>query len=165
MDTRRALRLVRSKADEWGLDPKKVGILGFSAGGHLAAWASTNSERRAYEADSPADRVDCRPDFPVVMHPGGVIQRGTVELTPQIRVGSEKPSMFLAQSHDDRVNSENSVALYLALKRAGVPAELHIYNSGGHGFGMRPSPHPSSHWSSRCAEWLADRGLLTPAKT
>jgi acetyl esterase/lipase len=163
MDAQRALSLVRSKADDWGLDPKKVGILGFSAGGHLSAWASTNSDKRAYDAIDAADRGSCRPDFAVVIYPGGVVKRGTDQLTPQIRVTSETPPMFLAQSHDDRVNSENSIALYLALKRAGVPAELHIYSTGGHGYGMRPSDQPYASWPRRCEEWLRTQGILKPA--
>jgi acetyl esterase/lipase len=160
MDAQRALSLVRSKADDWGLDAKKIGILGFSAGGHLAAWASTNYDKRAYDANDPADRTDCRPDFAVVIYPGGVIKRETGELTPQIRVTSQTPPMFLAQSHDDRVNSENSIALYLALKRAGVPAELHIFTTGGHGYGMRPGDKPHAAWPRRCEEWLRDQGIL-----
>jgi acetyl esterase/lipase len=160
MDAQRALSIVRGKADDWGIDPKRVGILGFSAGGHLSAWASTNSETRAYEPVDATDKVSCRPDFAVVIYPGGVVKRGSDQLASEIRINSETPPMFIAQSHDDPVNPENAVRLYLALKHAGVPAELHIYSTGGHGYGLRPTGKPSATWPARCAEWLQDRGLL-----
>jgi acetyl esterase/lipase len=162
MDAQRALSLVRSKAEAWGIDPKRIGILGFSAGGHLSAWASTNYDKRSYDAVDAADKVDDRPDFAVVIYPGGVVPRGSEQLAPEIRVTSQTPPMFIAQSHDDRVNSENSVYLYLALKRAGVPAELHIYTTGGHGYGLRPSDNPCSTWPQRCEEWLRNQKILRP---
>jgi acetyl esterase/lipase len=163
MDAQRALSLVRSKADDWGLDPKRIGILGFSAGGHLGAWASTNSDKRSYEAIDAADRADCRPDFAVLIYPGGVIQRGTDQLTPEIRVTSQTPPTFLVHATDDP-GSENSVYLYLALKRAGVPVEAHLYGSGGHGFGMRPGDKPNASWPQRCEDWLRARRILEPNK-
>jgi acetyl esterase/lipase len=164
MDAQRALSIVRSKADDWGLDAKKVGILGFSAGGHLGTWASTSYEKRAYTPVDAADKADVRPDFAVIIYPGGVVKRDTDQLAPEIRVTSQTPPMFIAQSNDDRVNSENSVYLYLALKRAGVPAELHIYANGGHGYGLRPSDNPCSTWPDRCEEWLRAQGILKPKK-
>jgi acetyl esterase/lipase len=163
MDAQRSLSIVRSKAADWGIDPKRIGILGFSAGGHLAAWASTNYDKRAYEPIDAVDKVDCRPDFAVVIYPGGVIKRGTDELAPEIRVTSETPPMFIAQSNDDQVGPLNSVYLYIALKRAGVPAELHIYATGGHGYGLRPSAAPASTWTQRCEDWLRKQGTLKPA--
>jgi acetyl esterase/lipase len=163
MDAQRALSLVRSKADDWGLDPKRIGILGFSAGGHLGAWASTNSDKRSYEAIDAADRADCRPDFAVLIYPGGVIERGTDHLTPDIRVTSQTPPTFLALATDDS-GAENSVFLYLALKRAGVPVEAHFYASGGHGFGMRQNDKPHATWPQRCEEWLRAQGVLKSTK-
>ncbi len=160
MDAQRALSLTRSHADEWGIDPKRIGILGFSAGGHLAAWASTNADARAYETVDDADKADCRPDFAVVIYPGGVVKRGTSELTTEMRVDGRTPPMFIAMSNDDRVGPENAVQLYLALKRAEVPAELHIYADGGHGYGIRKSDSPSATWHRRCEEWLRNRKLL-----
>ena len=165
MDAQRALSLTRSKAADWGIDPKRVGILGFSAGGHLAAWASTNFEKPSYEPVDDADKTSRRPDFAVLIYPGGVLKRGTDQLAPEIRVSSETPPMFLAHAGDDPVTPEGSVALYLALKRAGVPAELHIYSKGGHGFGMRPSPNPSSTWTQRCEDWLQAQNILKTATT
>jgi acetyl esterase/lipase len=160
MDAQRAISLVRSKAAEWGVDPKRIGVLGFSAGGHLAAWAATNFDKRAYPEVDASDQASCRPDFAVVIYPGGVVKRGTAELSPEIRVTPQTPPCFFAQAHDDRVNAENSVAMYLALKRAGVSAELHIYASGGHGFGMRPTGKPAATWPQRCEEWLRELAVL-----
>jgi len=160
MDAQRALSLTRDHAKDWGIDPKRIGILGFSAGGHLAAWASTNPDKRAYESVDDADQVDCRPDFAVVIYPGGVVKRGSSEMAPEIRVDSKTPPMFIAMSNDDPVGSENAVQLYLALKQAKVPAELHVYATGGHGYGLRPTGKPSAHWPARCEEWLKDQKLI-----
>jgi acetyl esterase/lipase len=154
MDAQRALSVVRSKAKEWQIDSKRIGMLGFSAGGHLTAWASTNFDRRAYEPVDDADKVSCRPDFAVLIYPGGVVGKGSKELSPEIRVTKETPPPFFAHAGDDRVPSENSVLMYLALHKVGVPADLHIYASGGHGFGLRPTGQPCSTWPQRCADWL-----------
>jgi acetyl esterase/lipase len=159
-DAQRALSLVRSKAKEWGLDPNRIGMLGFSAGGHLTAHASTHFEKRAYEPVDDADRVSCRPDFAVIIYPGGVVNRGTGQLAPEIHVSKEMPPTFLAQSNDDRVGPENAAVLYLALKKAGVPAELHIFATGGHGYGMRPGKAPYAEWPKRCEEWLHVQKIL-----
>ena len=164
IDAQRALGLMRSKASDWGVDPKRVGMLGFSAGGHLAAWASTNFDKRAYDAIDAADKESCRPDFAVMIYPGGVLKRGSSELSPEIRITSQTPPCFFAHAGDDRVSPENSIRMYLALKAAGVPADLHIYASGGHGFGMRPSNKPCSTWPKRCEEWMIDQKILAAPK-
>jgi acetyl esterase/lipase len=156
------LSLVRSKAAEWKLDPKRIGVLGFSAGGHLAAAASTNFDKPAYEPLDGIDKVSCRPDFAVLIYPGYLVGRDKNELAPDICVRKECPPMFFVHAGDDGVKAENSVLMYLALKRAGVPAELHVYASGGHGFGLRPSGKPVSTWPRRCADWLRSQGLLKP---
>jgi acetyl esterase/lipase len=160
MDAQRAMSLVRSKAGEWGLDSKRIGMLGFSAGGHLTAWTSTNYDKRSYEPIDDVDKVSCRPDFAVLVYPGGIIPRDKTELSPEIRVTGDTPPMFFAHAGDDRVSPENSALLYLALKKAGIPAELHIYAGGGHGFGLRPSPMPCSKWPEQCAAWLRARGVV-----
>jgi acetyl esterase/lipase len=159
MDAQRALSLVRSKAKEWGLDPRRIGMLGFSAGGHLTAWAATNFDKRSYDPIDEVDRVSCRPDFAVLVYPGGVVARDRDELTPEIRVGKETPPMFFAHAGDDRVRPENSIVLYQALRKAGVPAELHIYATGGHGFGLR-GDKPCATWPQRCADWMKVQGFL-----
>lgn len=163
-DAQRALSLVRSKAKEWKIDPKRIGILGFSAGGHLSAWASTNFDKRAYEMMDDIDKVDCRPDFAVLIYPGGIVPKGKEEMAQEIRVRKECPPMFFAHAGNDGVTPENSVRMYLALKRAGVPAELHVYATGGHGFGLRPSKNPCSTWPKSCEAWLRSQGLLNMDK-
>jgi acetyl esterase/lipase len=163
-DAQRALSLVRSKADAWGLDPKRIGILGFSAGGNLSALAATNSDKRGYETIDDVDRVSCRPDFTILIYPAYLVQKNQLDLAPEVRVTSETPPTFLAHAGDDGIGPENSIALYLALKKAKIPAELHVFNSGGHGFGLRPSEHPCSHWPQRCEEWLRSLKLIGRAE-
>jgi acetyl esterase/lipase len=164
-DAQRAVGLVRNKAAEWGIDPKRIGMLGFSAGGHLTAWTATNSDRRSYEPVDEADKESCRPDFAVLIYPAYLQKSATPrELNADIRVSSNTPPCFFAHAGNDSISPENSVTMYLALKRAGVPAELHIYNKGGHGFGLRPEGTPCSTWPQRCAEWLRDRGILAREK-
>lgn len=157
-DAQRAMRLVRSKAKAWGIDPGRIGILGFSAGGHLAAAASTNHDQRHYEPIDEVDQLSCRPDFAVLVYPAYLTAKDG--LADEIRVDAQTPPTFFAHAGDDKIRPENSVAMYLALRRAGVPAELHVYASGGHGFGLRPSDNPCSTWPQRCEQWMRTRGLL-----
>jgi trehalose utilization protein/dienelactone hydrolase len=164
MDAQRAVSLVRSKAKGWDIDPQRIGMLGFSAGGHLAAWASTNFDKRSYDAVDDADKVSCRPDFTVLVYPAYLTVKGSDGLSPEIRVSKEAPPAFFAHAGDDPVTADNSVRMYRALKKAGVPAELHVYASGGHGFGLRPSDKPCSKWPARCSEWLKERGWLKPKR-
>jgi acetyl esterase/lipase len=159
-DAQRALGLVRSKAKEWDLDDKKIGLLGFSAGGHLTAVAATNYGERAYDAIDAADQLSCRPDFAVMIYAGGIVARDSGELIPDVKVTKDSPPTFLVHCSDDRGSAEQSALMYLALKRAGVPAELHIYSTGGHGFGLRPNKGPVSDWPKRCEEWLRAQGVL-----
>lgn len=157
-DAQRALSIVRSKAAEWKIDPRRIGILGFSAGGHLSAAACTNFDQRQYEPVDAADQASCRPDFAVLVYPA-YLNEGD-RLSPEIRVTEQTPPIFFAHAGDDRIGPENSIALYLALKQAKVPAELHVYASGGHGFGLRPSEHPCSTWPESCERWLRSQGWL-----
>lgn len=164
-DAQRAMSLVRQHAADWGIAEDRIGILGFSAGGHLAATASTNFDRRAYDPIDETDRIGCRPDFTVLIYPAYLTGEGAQssgELAPEIRVSAETPPVFFVHAGDDHISPENSIAMYLALKRAGVPAELHVYGSGGHGFGLRPTQHPCSAWPQSCQRWLRSQGLLSP---
>jgi acetyl esterase/lipase len=171
-DAQRAISLVRSQARAWEIEPDRIGILGFSAGGHLAIAAATEFEQRRYEPMDEIDRVSCRPDFAAAIYPGYLIEKepAGVEinketLAPYIRVPKAMPPVFLVHAADDKVaGPENSAVMYLALKRANVPAELHVYAQGGHGFGVRPSPQPTSTWTERFEAWLQTIGKLgTPS--
>jgi acetyl esterase/lipase len=163
-DAQRAMRLVRSKAADWGLDEKRIGMLGFSAGGHLTAWTASTIDSPAYESIDEIDRVSSRPDFAVLVYAGGMMRKDEPNrFTDEIRVTKEMPPMFLAHAYDDRVPIENSVQMLLALKALSVPAELHVYSTGGHGFGLRPSDKPASTWPARCEDWLRVQQII-PAK-
>lgn len=161
-DAQRAMSLVRAHAGEWKIDPQRIGILGFSAGGHLAATTSTNFDRRSYDSLDAADKESCRPDFTVLVYPAYLTAGKDAEsgLAAEIRVSEKTPPTFFAHATDDGVSSENSVAMYLALRKAKVPAELHIYTSGGHGFGLRPTEHACSTWPAACEQWMAAHGWL-----
>jgi acetyl esterase/lipase len=162
-DAQRALSLVRSKVKEWGIDPNRIGMLGFSAGGHLTTSAATTFAKRAYEAIDETDKVSCRPDFAVLIYPAYLLNEKKDGLSAELPVSAETPPMFLAHAADDPVPVEGSLQLSLALKRARVPVELHVYASGGHGFGLRRTNNPCTTWPDRCAEWMKQRGLLKKA--
>jgi acetyl esterase/lipase len=163
-DAQRSLSLVRHRAAEWGVDPQRIGIMGFSAGGHLSAAASTNFDKRAYEPADDADRASCRPDFALLIYPAYLVPKGSQQVAPDLPVTKSTPPTFLAQTGDDNVRVECSLFYYLALKNAKVPAEMHLYPAGGHGYGMRPSAHLISTWPERVAEWLRSLGLLERKK-
>ncbi|MCI0534941.1 MAG: alpha/beta hydrolase [Verrucomicrobiales bacterium] len=168
LDAQRAVSLVRSRAAEWRIATNRIGIVGFSAGGHLAVATATHFDQRGYEPMDEIDQVSCRPDFAVAVYPGYLIAQhpAGVEtnkniLAPYIRIPTETPPIFLVHASDDAVaGAENSVVMYQALKRAGVPTELHIYAQGGHGFGARMSNLPCSTWTDRCVAWLKNQGML-----
>jgi acetyl esterase/lipase len=163
MDAQRAVSLVRSKAGEWGLDPNRIGLLGFSAGGNLTAVACTNFDKRAYESVDTADQASCRPDFGILVYPAWLINDKTGEMMPEVKVTKESPPMFFAHAANDPIKADSSVQTYLALRRAGVPTELHVYAAGGHGFGLRPATQPApTSWPQACAAWMKSRGLLEP---
>ncbi|HET6247976.1 MAG TPA: alpha/beta hydrolase [Tepidisphaeraceae bacterium] len=163
MDAQRAISLSRSKAKEWGIDPQRIGILGFSAGGHLSALACTHFDKRSYDAIDDADKESCRPDFGVLIYPAYLANDKTQELSPEFHITAKTPQIFIAGAGDDRVTNVGSPVFFLALKKAGVSAEMHLYAVGGHGFGLRPSAHPCSTWPARCEEWMKSQGLLKPA--
>src|SRR3954465_6197564 len=164
-DAQRAVSLVRSKAREWGIDPGRIGMVGFSAGGHLAIATATHFEERTYEPADDIDRVDCRPDFAIAVYPGYLKARDKEELAPGLRVPAKTPPIFLAHGGADIISPpEHSVFLYLALKRAGIPAELHVYAGAAHDFGVRKLDHPCSTWTARCIDWLRSQGFLGPSR-
>jgi len=163
-DAQRTISLTRSKAAEWGIDPARIGILGFSAGGHLAANASMNYDHRAYDAVDDADKLSCRPDFAVLIYPGGVLDReDKTKLSAQMRITPDTPPSFLAVSGDDKGSSAGTLRLFQGLRDQGVSAELHVFASGGHGWGMRKSDQTFGGWTARCEEWMRARGLLKAA--
>jgi acetyl esterase/lipase len=163
-DAQRAITLVRSMQTELGIDPTRVGMLGFSAGGHLTVCTAL-TKKRLYEKVDKADEVfSHEPNFAILVYPAYLTDKEG-KLKPEFEVKQDSPPMFFAHSTDDPVTSEGSVALYLALKKNKVPAELHLYATGGHGYGMKKTPHPSASWPDRAADWMKARGLLDKAKT
>jgi acetyl esterase/lipase len=185
-DAQRTLGLVRFHAVEWHIDPHKIGVLGFSAGGHLAAAVSNHFERRVYKPVDAADEVSCRPDFAVAIYPGHLswpaaqwdAKQGTrkfalpnpdhlsaadksLALNPDLHVTKQTPPTFLLQNEDDHVdNVDDSLAYYIALKQVGVPVEMHLYAQGGHAFGLRRTTLPVTAWPVLAETWLGTIGIL-----
>ncbi|MFO0968883.1 MAG: alpha/beta hydrolase [Gemmataceae bacterium] len=160
-DAQRAVSLVRSRAKEWGIDPKRIGMIGFSAGGHLAIATATRFEKRTYATVDEVDKVSCRPDFAIAAYSGYLKAKDKDELSPGLSVPKGTPPVFLVHGSDDPISTpEHSVFMYLALKRAGVPAALHVYGDTVHDFAVRKSDRPCSTWTRLCADWLGQRGLL-----
>jgi acetyl esterase/lipase len=162
-DAQRAISLVRSKQTELGIDPTRVGMLGFSAGGHLTACTALTKKRLYDKMDKTDEVFSHEPNFAILVYPAYLVDKEG-KLKPEFEVKKDSPPMFFAHSSDDGVTSENSVAMYSALKKNGVPAELHLYASGGHGYGMRKTAHPCSTWPDRAADWMKSRGLLEKPK-
>ncbi len=163
LDAQRAVSLVRSQSANWGIDPARIGMVGFSAGGHLALATATSFEKRMYEPIDDVDKVSCRPDFAVLCYSGYLKAKDKDELSPGIVIPSNTPPIFLAHSTDDSIsNVEHSVIMYLALKRAKVPAELHVYATGEHDFGVRQNEKLPSSWPNLCVAWLRSQSLLKP---
>ena len=161
-DAQRALGLVRLHAAEWHISPRKIGVLGFSAGGHLVA-ATSNHFKRIYPAIDAADRESCRPDFAVALYPGHLwLDETKFELNPDIHPTRDTPPTFILQAEDDPVDSiNNSLVYFVALKKAGVPTELHIFAHGGHAFGLRPTTQPITHWPSLVESWLRTIAIIS----
>jgi len=179
-DAKRAMRTVRARAQEWNVDPNRIGILGFSAGGHLASTVGTHFDKGEPRSQDPIERVGCRPDFMVLIYGGLTLKPpyspwGAYEaifgnkrdaklienLSNETQVTDETPPTFLVHTNEDKVvPAENSVLFYLALRKAGVPAEMHIYEKGRHGFGLAPKDPILSTWPECCAAWMRCRRLL-----
>ena len=183
-DAQRTVGLVRFHAAEWHIDPHKVGVLGFSAGGHLSAAISTYFAKRLYPPVDAADKQSCRPDFAVVIYPGHLsiaaaewdANQGTKKylvrhpanadrdlgLNPDVPVTKQTPPTFLLQAEDDHVdNVDDSLAYYIALKKAGVPVEMHLYAQGGHAFGLRRTKFPITGWPQLVETWLGTIGMIS----
>jgi len=163
-DAQRTIGLVRLHAKEWGIDPHRVGVVGFSAGGHLVA-VSSNSPTRLYKPIDAADRLSCRPDFAVALYPGHLWHEETgLQLNPTIKVTKRTPPTLIVQAEDDPVDSVNNSLVYdLALKKAGVPVEMHLFARGRHAFGLRSTKLPITRWPELMVEWLRNVGLLSGA--
>jgi acetyl esterase/lipase len=162
-DAQRTVGLVRLHAAEWHIDPRKIGVVGFSAGGYLVAEISTNFDRRLYAPVDAADKESCRPDFAVGVYPGHLWVGGDAYgLNPNLPVTRQTPPTFLVQAEDDKVDGVNqSVAYYIALKNAGVPVEMHLYAEGGHAFGLRRTKLPITGWPQLVEAWLRTIGMVS----
>jgi len=162
-DAQRAMGLVRQHAAEWGIDPNRIGVLGFSAGAHLAAALSTHFDQRLYPPIDAADTLSCRPDFAVIVYPGYLaLEDKKFAANPEINPTANTPPQFIVQAEDDPVHIENSTVYFLALKNAKVPAELHIYAQGGHGYGLRRTELPVTTWPTSVETWLRTIKILPP---
>jgi acetyl esterase/lipase len=183
-DAQRTVGLVRFRAAEWHIDPHKIGVLGFSSGGHLVAATSNHFDHRFYPAIDAADKESCRPDFAVAIYPGHLslsaaewdakqgVKKFVVHhpvnsdkelaLNPDLHVTRQTPPTFLLQAEDDHVdNVDDSLAYYMALKKAGVPVEMHLYAQGGHAFGLRPTKLPITGWPQLVETWLGTIGMIS----
>jgi len=164
-DAQRSVGLVRHHAQEWGINPNRVGILGFSAGGHLAVMAALHPNERTYTQDPKLDVDDATPNFLIPVYPAYLVSgEDTFTLLPTVKVTDKAPPVCLVHAHDDKGKTSPSASalLYLEYKKLGLPAELHINTKGGHGFGMRKTGLPVSEWPQRVGEWLQSMGFLTP---
>ena len=162
-DAQRAIGLVRLHAREWHIDPHKIGVLGFSAGGHLVAAVSTRFERRVYAAVDAADQESCRPDFAVALYPGHLFDYARDSLARDIHVTKDTPPTFLLHAENDNVDGPtNSLSYYAALKDAGVPTELHMYAEGRHAFGLRRTKDPITDWPQLVEQWLRTIAIIAP---
>ncbi|MBN2475420.1 MAG: alpha/beta hydrolase [Pirellulales bacterium] len=160
-DAQRAIRLARRNAEAWAIDPQRVGILGFSAGGHLTVMAGTHWDETTYEKVDDADQLSCRPDFMVPVYAAYLGAKDNPwGLDPLVRVTDKTPPTFMAVTLDDKHRGAHAALLLVELKKVGVPAELHVYAKGGHGYGLRPSDNPVCTWPERCADWMRSSGLL-----
>lgn len=154
-DAQRALGMVRAHAAQWHIDPHRVGVLGFSAGAHLAAAVSTHFDDRLYPPVDAADKLSCRPDFAVIVYPGYLaLAEKNFAANPDIPVTAQTPPSFVVQAEDDPVHVENALVYFQALKNAKVPAELHVYAQGGHGYGLRRTALPVTTWPQSVETWL-----------
>lgn len=160
-DAQRTIRLLRFHATKWRINPHKIGVLGFSAGGYLVAEASTNYNKRLYKPVGPADKESARPDFAMAIYPGHLAYNFD-KLNPNVQPSKQTPPTFLVQAEDDHVDGvQQSLMYYIALAKAGAPAEMHLYAKGGHAFGLRPIKLPITHWPELATTWLHTIGMIS----
>lgn len=159
-DAQRTMGLVRLHAKEWNIDPHKVGVVGFSAGGFLVAEISTHSDKRLYKPVDAADRESARPDFAMAIYPGHLaLENG--KLNPNVPVTGDTPPTFIVQAEDDEVDGvQQALTYFTALEKAGVPTEMHLYAQGGHAFGVRRTDMPITHWTDLADAWMRTIGVL-----
>lgn len=162
-DAQRTMGLVRKNAAKWHINPNKIGVLGFSAGGYMVADISTHFKERAYKPIDVADKLSCRPDFAIALYPGHLwTNEKKFELNQDLIVTNLTPPTFLIQAADDHIDSINhSLVYYIALKNANVPVEMHLYAQGGHGFGVRKTNHPITNWPQLVDIWLKNIGMIS----
>jgi acetyl esterase/lipase len=162
-DAQRALRLIRTRAGEMGIDNNRIGVLGFSAGGNLTVNVGTRYDQQTYDPVDETDQLSCRPDFMVPVYAAYLGANGddrTETLNPELTIDRSTPPAFLVVTQDDKNRGLHSALLFAELTKAGVPAEVHVYTKGGHGYGMRPSHNAVSEWPARCADWMSSMGFL-----
>jgi acetyl esterase/lipase len=164
-DAQRTIGLVRFNAATWRIDPRKIGVIGFSAGGHMVVATSTHFDKRLYPVVDAADRESCRPDFAIALYPGHIaVPETKFAMNPDIRVTKSTPPTFLLQAEDDPVDPvENTIVYHDALRKAGVPVELHLYAKGGHAFALRRTGFPINGWAQLAENWLATIGMIPNA--
>jgi acetyl esterase/lipase len=160
-DAQRTVSLARSKAADWKIDPDRLGIMGFSAGGETAGLTALFFNERQYEPVDSTDEVSCRPDFALLIYPGGIVDQKTGELREYVKVPQHCPPMFFAHAWNDPVTVLNSLLLGVELKKANVPVAMHLYPTGGHGYGLRRTQEPVTTWPDRATEWLRAGGWLS----
>jgi acetyl esterase/lipase len=164
-DAQRAMSLIRQNAAEWGINGNRIGVLGFSAGGHLAAVLSNGPEERTYAQIDGADEQSFRPNFTILIYPGYLAnEKELTQLSPELKITKESPQAFIAMSADDPVKAENALVYAAALQKEKVPYALHIYPTGGHGYGLRRTDEPVTTWPDRLEEWLNSRGISRKEK-
>lgn len=158
-DVQRAISYVRSKANELNIDKHRIGVMGFSAGAHLAATVSNNFLKKTYPAVDAADQVSCRPDFCLLVYPA-YLDADKFQVAPEVQPTEDTPPTMLIQTEDDKSYINSSLFYYYALKEAGVPARMHLYSKGGHGYGLRETGAAVNEWPDRAEDWFREIGIL-----
>jgi acetyl esterase/lipase len=156
------MSVVRNRASEWSIDPQRIGICGFSAGGEAAGLTALFGDEKKYETIDATDRASCRPNFSLLIYAAGFYDVKAKKLHDHVQVTKQTPATFLVHTFDDGVPVQNALQLYGALKEANVPSELHVFDRGGHGYGLRPTGDPVTRWPALCEQWMRASGFLAP---